>query len=101
MVAGLLDDQGGALATGIAAAGGGTTVNTSSFTGLTGLEYVGAYAVTKHASVGLTRVARWSRRRRGYGVKAVCPGVVDTAMTDPGDRASAEAVDRSPQSPRP
>ncbi|MER6162112.1 glucose 1-dehydrogenase [Streptomyces sp. NPDC001868] len=80
------------LAPEIEAAGGGTIVNTASYTGLTGMAYVGAYAATKHAIVGLTRVAALELARKGIRVNAVCPGSIDTAMTDPGDETSAEAV---------
>jgi 3alpha(or 20beta)-hydroxysteroid dehydrogenase len=83
-----------ALAPEIEAAGGGTIVNTASYTGLTGMAYVGAYAATKHAIVGLTRVAALELARKGIRVNAVCPGAVDTAMTDPGEGVSAEAVDK-------
>ncbi|MEU6804190.1 SDR family NAD(P)-dependent oxidoreductase [Streptomyces neyagawaensis] len=82
------------LAPEIEAAGGGTIVNTASYTGLTGMAYVGAYAATKHAIVGLTRVAALELARKGIRVNAVCPGAVDTAMTDPGEGVSAEAVDK-------
>ncbi|MGW2785015.1 SDR family NAD(P)-dependent oxidoreductase [Streptomyces populi] len=71
------------LAPEIAAAGGGTIVNTASFTGLTGMAYVGAYAATKHAIVGLTRVAALELAEKGIRVNAVCPGAVDTAMSNP------------------
>ncbi|MFE7764811.1 SDR family NAD(P)-dependent oxidoreductase [Streptomyces sp. NPDC057438] len=83
-----------ALAPAIEAAGGGTIVNTASYTGITGMAYVGAYAATKHAIVGLTRVAALELARKGIRVNAVCPGAIDTAMTDPGDETSAEAVDK-------
>ncbi|WP_055712751.1 SDR family NAD(P)-dependent oxidoreductase [Streptomyces torulosus] len=82
------------LAPEIEAAGGGTIVNTASYTGLTGMAYVGAYAATKHAIVGLTRVAALELARKGIRVNAVCPGAVDTAMTDPGEGVSAETVDK-------
>ncbi|MFF0450221.1 SDR family NAD(P)-dependent oxidoreductase [Streptomyces sp. NPDC004609] len=83
----------------IEAAGGGTIVNTSSYTGLTGMAYVGAYAASKHAVVGLTRVAALELAGKGIRVNAVCPGAVDTPMTDPAaldpdadPEASKEAV---------
>ncbi|MET9897898.1 SDR family NAD(P)-dependent oxidoreductase [Streptomyces sp. NPDC006446] len=71
------------LAPELAAAGGGTIVNTASYTGLTGMAYVGAYAATKHAIVGLTRVAALELAARKIRVNAVCPGAVDTAMSNP------------------
>ncbi|MEV8033271.1 glucose 1-dehydrogenase [Streptomyces sp. NPDC086182] len=71
------------LAPELASAGGGTMVNTASYTGLTGMAYVGAYAATKHAIVGLTRVAALELAAKGIRVNAVCPGAVDTAMSNP------------------
>ncbi|GAA0601280.1 glucose 1-dehydrogenase [Streptomyces crystallinus] len=67
----------------IEAAGGGTIVNTASYTALTGMAYVGAYAATKHAILGLTRVAAVELAPKGIRVNAVCPGAVDTPMTNP------------------
>ncbi|WP_155056564.1 SDR family NAD(P)-dependent oxidoreductase [Streptomyces blattellae] len=82
-----------AVAPEIGAAGGGTIVNTASYTGLTGMAYVGAYSATKHAIVGLTRVAALELAPKGIRVNAVCPGAVDTPMSNPGAEAEAGAVD--------
>ncbi|MFJ5676179.1 SDR family NAD(P)-dependent oxidoreductase [Streptomyces sp. NPDC093097] len=68
----------------IAAAGGGTIVNTASYAGLTGMAFVGAYAAAKHAVVGLTRVAALELAAQKIRVNALCPGAVDTPMVDEG-----------------
>lgn len=75
----------------IEAAGGGTIVNTASYTALTGMAGVGAYAATKHATLGLTRVAALELAAKKIRVNAVCPGAVDTPMSNP-DGVDREAV---------
>lgn len=67
----------------IEAAGGGTIVNTASYTALTGMAFVGAYTASKHAILGLTRVAALELAAKKIRVNAVCPGAVDTPMTNP------------------
>ncbi|MEU0369840.1 glucose 1-dehydrogenase [Streptomyces sp. NPDC006283] len=71
------------LAPELEAAGGGTIVNTASYTALTGMAYVGAYTASKHAILGLTRVAALELAAKGVRVNAVCPGAVDTPMSNP------------------
>ncbi|MEV6509604.1 glucose 1-dehydrogenase [Streptomyces sp. NPDC051642] len=62
---------------------GGTIVNTASYTAITGMAAVGTYTATKHAILGLTRVAALELASRRIRVNAVCPGAVDTAMSNP------------------
>ncbi|MFF6985236.1 SDR family oxidoreductase [Streptomyces sp. NPDC010273] len=62
---------------------GGTVVNTASYTAVTGMAAVGTYTATKHAILGLTRVAALELASRRIRVNAVCPGAVDTAMSNP------------------
>ncbi|MDG4861608.1 glucose 1-dehydrogenase [Streptomyces sp. T-3] len=72
-----------AVAPAIGEAGGGTIVNTASYTAMTGMAGVGTYAATKHAILGLTRVAAMELAANKIRVNAVCPGAIDTPMSNP------------------
>jgi 3alpha(or 20beta)-hydroxysteroid dehydrogenase len=78
------------------AAGGGTIVNTASYTALAGMAYLTSYAATKAAVLGMTRVAALELAPKRIRVNAMCPGAVDTPMTNPnkGEDASSEELDR-------
>ena len=66
----------------MAAAGWGRVVNMASIAGKTGMPYIAAYAASKHGVLGLTKVAALEYAAHGVTVNAVCPGYVDTPMTD-------------------
>ncbi|MGK5546775.1 SDR family NAD(P)-dependent oxidoreductase [Streptomyces sp. URMC 127] len=65
------------------AAGGGTIVNTSSIAALSGMLLLSAYSASKAAVLAMTRVAALELAPRGVRVNAMCPGAIDTPMTDP------------------
>ncbi|QLE72508.1 glucose 1-dehydrogenase [Streptomyces rectiverticillatus] len=67
----------------LAAAGGGTIVNTSSYAALAGMPFLTSYAASKAAVLAMTRVAALELAARGIRVNAMCPGAIDTPMTDP------------------
>ena len=64
------------------ARGGGAIVNTASIAGLRGSPNIIAYTASKHAVVGMTRTAAMEFSRHGIRVNAICPGPIETPMTD-------------------
>jgi NAD(P)-dependent dehydrogenase (short-subunit alcohol dehydrogenase family) len=62
--------------------GFGRVVNVASVAGKTGYPYIAAYAASKHGVLGLTKCAALETAAKGVTVNAVCPGYVDTPMTD-------------------
>ena len=62
------------------AAGGGSIVNTASYSGLVAVPFASAYVASKHGVVGLTKAAAVEYGRKGVRVNAVCPGTTRTQM---------------------
>jgi NAD(P)-dependent dehydrogenase (short-subunit alcohol dehydrogenase family) len=60
----------------------GRVINVASTAGLSGGKYLAAYSAAKHALMGLTRSAAAEVVDSGVTVNAVCPGFVDTEMTE-------------------
>jgi NAD(P)-dependent dehydrogenase (short-subunit alcohol dehydrogenase family) len=66
----------------MARGGGGAILNTASAAGLIGAGFLGAYAASKHAVVGLTRAAADECARHNIRVNAICPSFAATPMVE-------------------
>jgi 3-hydroxybutyrate dehydrogenase len=62
--------------------GWGRVINVASVAGLRGGRYIAAYTASKHAQIGFTRALATEVADRGITVNAICPGYVDTPMTE-------------------
>ncbi len=76
--------------------GWGRVVNVASIAGKIGGAYISAYAASKHAVLGFTRSVAAEVATTGVTVNAVCPGYVDTPMTD---RSVARIVEKTGADP--
>lgn len=66
------------------AQGGGAIVNTASILGLVGFNNAVAYTASKHAILGMTKVAALEYGGQGIRINAVCPGFIKTPMVERG-----------------
>jgi NAD(P)-dependent dehydrogenase (short-subunit alcohol dehydrogenase family) len=73
----------------------GRIVNVASIAGLTGAKLIAAYSAVKHAVVGFTRAVAAEVSGSGVTVNAVCPGYVDTPLTDDTIARIAERTKRT------
>lgn len=68
-------------------------VNIASTAALRGSPYIAAYAASKHALLGLTRVL--ASELKGIAVNAVCPGFVESPLTERSVGAIVDATGKS------
>jgi NAD(P)-dependent dehydrogenase (short-subunit alcohol dehydrogenase family) len=74
------------------AQGGGAIVNTASIAGLIGLPTSSGYVAAKHGVVGLTKTAALEYADDKVRVNAVCPGYIETKMTEDTMRRRGEEL---------
>jgi NAD(P)-dependent dehydrogenase (short-subunit alcohol dehydrogenase family) len=75
--------------------GWGRLISVASTAGLKGYAKVAPYAAAKHGVIGLTRSLALEIARKPITVNAICPGFLDTPMTDHSVQVIAEKTDRS------
>jgi NAD(P)-dependent dehydrogenase (short-subunit alcohol dehydrogenase family) len=78
----------------------GRIVSMASVTARAGAPYIAAYTASKHALLGLTRAVAAEVASRGITVNAVCPGYVDTEMTDASTANIVKRTGRTEQEAR-
>lgn len=72
--------------------GWGRLISVASTAGLKGYGYVSAYTAAKHGVVGLTRAVAQEVAKKPVTVNALCPGFLDSEMTD---RSVANIIDKT------
>jgi NAD(P)-dependent dehydrogenase (short-subunit alcohol dehydrogenase family) len=71
-----------AFAPAMVAQASGRIITIASIAGKVGGKYITAYTASKHGVIGLTRALAVELNQHGITVNAICPGYVDTPMTD-------------------
>lgn len=78
-------------------AGRGRIISIASVAGLKGYPYIAAYSAAKHGLIGMTRALAVELAGKGITVNAVCPGYVETPMTEQTVANIVEKTGRSPE----
>ncbi len=74
---------------------GGHVVNVSSAAGVIGMPWHAAYSASKFGLRGVSEVLRFDLARHGIGVSLVCPGGVDTGLTETIRIAGVDSTSRA------
>ena len=82
------------------AAGWGRVVVIASVAAKRGEPYIAAYSAAKHGVLGLVRAVAAETAHLGVTVNAVCPGYVDTPLTDGSVQTIVAATGRTPEQAR-
>ena len=80
--------------------GWGRLIAIASTAGLKGYPYVAAYTAAKHGAVGLTRALALEVAKKPITVNAICPGFLDTEMTERSIATITAKTGRSTQAAR-
>ena len=85
---------------GMLSRGSGRIINIASVGGKVGLLYSAAYCASKHGVLGLTRALALEVAGKGITVNAICPGFVETAMTEESIHRIVTKTGRTPDAAR-
>ncbi|HSC28876.1 MAG TPA: SDR family NAD(P)-dependent oxidoreductase [Vicinamibacterales bacterium] len=76
---------------------GGRIINIASVAGKTGFPYTAAYCASKHGVLGLTRAVALEAAGKGVTINAICPGWLNTDMTQQSIDRIVRKTGRTPE----